>query len=257
MRFFRYKLLDLHCACALLVLGGAIVATALAPVVADEVYGPTNMLKTLHNPFMGAQGSEGTDSTSFTAIDSPISIDDISGESPATTVARSLFERFTAPLLYLPGRMTMGKPTEFVVKGKPDYYVALAMADRDSGAKALYGHAIHLGPDRKVMSVGKIPKDGLLHLWIEAPFEGDLVGLPLYFDAAVWAQPDFSDLQIATPVRSELEGTPQAAGNFKNGVIMAASADMVKKDPVIVHETPETTIQHMQYTGPRLDSGHP
>jgi hypothetical protein len=253
MRFFRHKLLNLQL--ALLVLGWTSAATMLS-VSADEVYGPTNMLKTLHNPFRGTQESESTDNSNSSAIDSPISIDEPSNESTTAMTMRSLSQRLAPPILYLPGYLTMGKPAEFVVKGKPDYYAALAMAEKDSGAKPIYGQVIHVGPDRKVVSVGKIPKSGLLHLSIEAPFEGDMVGLPEYFVVAVWSKEDFSDLQIAIPVRNELEGT-QAKGNFGNGVIMSASEDMVKKDPLVIHETPETNLQHMQFTGSHLDSGRP
>jgi hypothetical protein len=241
---------------ALLISGLIGLAVIQQPSKASEVYGPTNMLKTLRNPFMGTQGADTSDGSSSLTVDSPISIDETDRSEAVSNVVRSISQRLAAPSLYLPGRLVMGQPAEFVVKGKSGSYAALAMADRDSGAKPVYGHVIHLGPDRKVVTVGKIPESGLLHLWIEAPFEGDLMGLPLFFEAAVWSQDDFSDVQIAIPVKSEIEGT-EAAGKFDNGIIMAACESVLKKDPIVIHETSETSIQHMQYAGPHLDSGRP
>ncbi|MGH9552040.1 MAG: hypothetical protein ACRD3W_21820, partial [Terriglobales bacterium] len=101
------------------------------------------------------------------------------------------------------------------IKGKANSWVAIAMADKDKGAKPIVGHDIRLGPDRKVIAVGQIPASGVLVLTMDTPIEGDLIGLCLYFEAALWTKPDFSDLQLAQVVSSE----SQEGG--KNGVIIA------------------------------------
>lgn len=263
MRLFQHKLIALPAALLVLAWVSTISsAQALVPNAGEsgagsEVYGPTNLLKNLRNPFMSTSGSGDASNSVQCPVETPISIGNPDGQSEAVSkVERTLSRRLALPHLYLPGRLIMGKPAEFIVKGKPGYYAALAMADRDSGAKPIYGHTIHLGPDRKVVSVGTIPESGLLHLWIEAPFEGDLMGLPLYFEAAVWSNKDFGDLEIAVPVMPESAET-KAAGSFNNGVIMAAGADMLKKDRLVVPESSETTMQHLQYTGSHLDSGRP
>src|SRR5262249_8379515 len=129
---------------------------------------------------------------------------------------RSLSDRLIQSKLYLPGRLVIGRTAEFTIKGRPGYFVALAMADKDSGAKPVYGRSLRLGPDRKLVSLGRIPEDGILHLVIDTPVEGDLIGLPLFFEAAIWSKPDFSDLEIASPVTSE------GQVGVKNGVIVAA-----------------------------------
>ena len=66
---------------------------------------------------------------------------------PATsrrTFGRSLSDRLLASRLYLPGRLVIGHPAEFTIKGRPGYWVALAMADRDTGAKPIGGHTVRL-----------------------------------------------------------------------------------------------------------------
>ena len=261
MRLFQHKLVALPVALLVLtwVVTGAVSAQGGASTqeVSQEVHGPTNLLKSLANPFKVTSGSSDAGNPVRCPVETPISIGNSDNQSEAVSkVERTLSRHLALPRLYLPGRLIMGKPAEFIVKGKPGYYAALAMADRDSGAKPIYGHTIHLGPDRKVVSVGTIPESGLLHLWIEAPFEGDLMGLPLDFEAAVWSNKAFSDLETAVPVMPESAET-RAAGSFNNGVIMAAGADVLKKDRLVVPEPPETTMQHLQYAGSHLDSGRP
>jgi len=176
---------------------------------ADEVYGPTNWLKTVATPFGAAGEGEKQQPDSITA---PISI---SGDASAMPRHLSLADRLVPARLFLPGRMVLGKSAEFVIKGRPGGMVALAMADKDSGARPIMGHPVHLGADRKMVSMGKIPESGVLSLWVETPIEGDLVGSCLYFSAVVWSKPDFSDAQVAAPVSAETQG------NAQNGVMIA------------------------------------
>ncbi|MFX5656415.1 hypothetical protein ABTE24_19780, partial [Acinetobacter baumannii] len=86
--------------------------------------------------------------------------------------------------------MSLGKVAEFTVKGKPGQWVALAMADKDSGAKPVFGHKLRLGSDRKLVAVAKIPENSdVVKLLVETPIQGDLVGSNLYFEAALWSNP--------------------------------------------------------------------
>src|SRR5208282_5758899 len=102
-----------------------------------------------------------------------------------------LSERFHGPKLFLPPRMVLGECAEFIVQGPPGSYVALAMADKNSGAKPVYGHELKLGADRKLVAVNQIPEQGVVSMFIEAPIQGDLVDSSLYFEAAVWSKADF------------------------------------------------------------------
>jgi hypothetical protein len=195
---------------------------------ADEVYGPVNWLKTLPNPFTSSLSSPHPDSADSRSFDT------LSLDSPSTaTPHRSLRERFNAPRLFLPERMTIGKSSEFLIKATPGYYAAIAMADKNKGAKAIFGHVLRLGPDRKVVAVGEVPPSGVLSLFVEAPIEGDLIGQPLYFEAAVWSRPNFSDLIIATPV------SPQVDGTEENAVVISGENDQ-KKNGLFVFDQPGT-----------------
>jgi hypothetical protein len=216
---------------ALLVFGGATAA-------ADEVYGPVNLVKTLPTPFGSSNGDTGSSEKAL----APMTIH--------SAAARSLSSRLLPSRLYLPGRMVIGSTCEFIIKGKPGSWAALAMADRDSGAKPVYGHALHLGADRKVVSVGQIPESGVLSLVIDTPIQGDLIGQPWYFEAAIWARPDFSDLEMATPVPSETTGL----GGFNNGVLVAGEPDKKRGIRIV----PDATMQMQQVQGKTsLDSGRP
>jgi hypothetical protein len=192
-------------------------------------------------PIAGALGKIEAEPASDPAF-SPINLSSSSG--------RLLDRLLQNTRLYLPGSLVIGHTEEFVIKGKAGSYVALAMADKDSGAKPIYGHPLRLGPDRKVVALGQIPKSGVLSLFICTPIEGDLIGQDLFFEAAVWQKGDFSDLQLAKPV--DLQG--QASS--KNGVIVAAE-NVVKRGPRIVpHSLPPSS--YMAQPGiPDMDSGRP
>lgn len=171
-----------------------------------ESYGPPNLLKTMATPF-GAPAAG--------ASDAPATAD---GES-ASPPRRSLFSRLTPTRMYLPARMVLGQSSEFVIQGPAGRWVAVAMADRDSGAKPVYGQAIRLGPDRKLMSLGRIPEGGVLSLAIEMPVHGDLVGQSVYFEAVTWTLPDFSDLELVLTQQAG-ETTPGHTAS-QNGVLVA------------------------------------
>lgn len=160
----------------------------------------------------------------------------------------SLTERLVAAKVYLPDHMVLGKNAEFTVRGKPGQQVALAMADKDTGASDIYGHKLRLGPDRKVVAIGTIDNDGSAKLVITTPIQGDLVGEYLYFEAALWSKPDFSDVVIATPV-ALAEKT-----DVVNGVLVAADAE--KKRRLQFMPAPATPMG--QSTSPSdMNSGQP
>lgn len=179
---------------------------------ASEICGPVNLLKTMPTPF-GPPRRPGTENGASKGPGQPISI-------KRTRSRRSLRDRLMQSRLYLPGRMVLGQPAEFTVMGKPGSKVALAMADRDQGARPICGRTIRLGPDRRVVSLGTIPESGVLKLFVETPIQGDLIGQNWYFEAAIWRQPDFSDVQIATTVpstgqKAEFNGVLVSKGNEK------------------------------------------
>lgn len=182
------------------------------------------VLRTTPTPFGGPSAPKTDTSDAKSSDNSVITLTDASAQSPMAGLRRSsmsrgqrlsLSDRLVPSRLYLPGRLIMGKLAEFTIKGKPGASVAIAMADRNTGAKPINGISIRLGPDRKVVAIGKIPDNGVLTLTVDAPIQGDLIGQFLYFEAALWSKDDMSDAQIATTVTSEGEG---AAGN---GVVMA------------------------------------
>ncbi len=224
---------------------------------AAETYGPINLLKMRPNPF---NASDKPSSSSGCAGElMPLSLGGASNSGAASGLGgggsalsrhtRSLSERLVTSRLYLPGRMVMGKTAEFVVKGKPGSHVALAMADKDSGARSIYGHTLHLGPDRKVVAVGDIPESGVLDLYFETPIEGDLIGEHLFFEAAIWTRNDYSDLEMATPVSSE------GQEGVRNGVVIAQENE--KKTGLKF--TQDTTLmqQRLMNSATPLDSGQP
>ena len=175
---------------------------------------------------------------------------------PAATrqrLGRSLSDRLLASRLYLPGRLIIGHPAEFTVKGRPGYWVALAMADRDSGAKPINGHAIRLGPDRKVIALGKIPESGVLPLKIYAPVAGDLIGQSLYFEAAIWKD-DLSHVEFAQTITSEAQTNNSSSAT--NAVLVAAEGDR-KRGVRIVPDSAVPMYQRANMSGVTLDSGKP
>ncbi len=125
------------------------------------------------------------------------------------------------------------------------------MADRDSGAKPIYGRNLRLGPDRKVVALGKIPEGGVLSLKYFAPVEGDLIGQSLYFEAALWPDGKPEAVEIAQTVSSE------AQSEKTNGILVTADSDKKKG----VRLVPDSAIPPSQRSlgggGATLDSGKP
>jgi hypothetical protein len=199
-----------------------------------QSYGPPNLFKIMPTPF--SPGEATFDPDSYFKKDADESSDNHeAGEGPFKSpfagsrhIRGSLNQRLNikqklvASRLFLPGGMQLGQLVEFTVQGKTNSYVALAMADKDSGAKPIYGQELHLGPDRKVIAIGKIPESGVLKFTIETPVQGDLIGLYLYFEAAIWKAKDFSDLELAKPENSLVNKGPA------NGVLITAEAEKKK-----------------------------
>src|SRR5580698_6370337 len=125
---------------------------SLAPVAMvkaeGEKFGPENLMVTLPTPFTtGSGGQDSSDSSDQNAF-APIAF------SVGTVSKQNLLsERFHGPKLFLPPRMVLGECSEFIVQGPPGAYVAIAMADKNSGAKPIYGHELKLGPDRKLVGI--------------------------------------------------------------------------------------------------------
>jgi hypothetical protein len=207
-------------------------------------------LKTLKTPFSTSE-SESPEAKA----DDPMSNLKLTSEQADLSQPRRLnFGRRLVPSqLFLPGRMILGKMAEFTIKGKPGSWAALAMADKDTGAKPILGHKIRLGPDRKVVAAGQIPESGLLSLDIGTPIEGDLIGEHLYFEAALWSKPDMSDLEIAAVVPSESQ--PDAL----NGVQIAADTSDKKKRGIRIVPASGTSIMSKQGNADAfgLESGKP
>lgn len=170
------------------------------------------------------------------------------------TLGRSLSDRLLASRLYLPGRLVIGHPAEFTIKGRPGHWVALAMADRDNGAKPISGHALRLGPDRKVIALGKIPESGVLALKIYAPVAGDLIGQSLYFEAAIWKENDLNNVEFAQTITSEAQTNTSSSAT--NAVLVAAEGDR-KKGLRIVPDSAVPMYQRANMGGVTLDSGKP
>ncbi|HEY9679158.1 MAG TPA: hypothetical protein V6C76_14210 [Drouetiella sp.] len=213
-------------------------------IAADtEVYGPINLFKTMKTPFtMGGKEDDGETDTASTLA--PITV----GSSSSGSRHLSLSQRLVPTRLYLPGKMVLGKSHEFTVKAKPGMWVAIAMADKNSGAKPVLGHQIHLGSDRKLVALGQIPDSGVVNLDIETPIQGDLIGQCLYFEAALWSKPDFSDLEFASPVRSENASDKMN----ENGVVIAAEGDTKRGIKIVPNTAPISPL--MQRAGSSLGS---
>lgn len=198
-------------------------------------------LKSVKNPFgsndnKAGAGSEG-DSSTLT----------IAGASPRAA-RLSLGQRLLQCKLYMPGRMMIGHPAEFTIKGRPGYWAALAMADRDKGAKPIYGRELRLGPDRKVVAIGKIPESGVLQLKIFTPIAGDLIGGNLYFEAAVWPENRLEQMELAMPVSSETQAASQA-----NSVAIIGEGERRRGLKFI----PDSRSPYARANGPGLGSGSP
>lgn len=150
----------------------------------------------------------------------------------------------------MPGKICIGKATDFVVKGRPGSQVAIAMADKDSGAKSLCGKNLRLGADRKLVAAGTIPESGVLTLVVDMPIQGDLIGLPVFFETAVWQNSDFSDIEIATPVKSET----QAEIADKPNAVIVAEEKTAKRGLRLV---PDSAVPLHQRGNVGIESGRP
>lgn len=207
----------------------------------EETYGPQNLLKNFPNPFTAS--AEQSPESASAGLTLP----------PSERGIRSLASRLVPTTrVYLPGKMLIGKTAEFVVKGKAGSHVAIAMADKDSGAKPIFGKALRLGPDRKVVGFGTIPETGILTVSIDMPIQGDLIGLPVFFEAAVWQKPDYSDLEIASPVKSE---SAEEIADKVNGVLVSEGKEQKRG----IRFVPDSGVPlHQRSTGnTSLESGRP
>lgn len=196
--------------------------------------------KVIKTPFglNGLSEAENVDTDSLNAIE-------IAPNQPSGR--RLIGSRIVQTRLYLPEKMILGRVSEFTVKGKPGWWVALAMADKDKGAKPLMGHNLRLGPDRKVVAIGKISASGLATLLVECPVEGDLPGSYLYFEAAIWSDENMQDMEIAQCVAAEGKGA-----GF-NGVLIEPQFEQKKGVRII----PTTTAPFSIYQQQGLSSPHP
>jgi hypothetical protein len=203
------------------------------------------ILKTMTTPFSSPNQSSAPENKS---ISNTISL---SGND-STLRSRGLGQRFSQNRVFLPPKMIIGRVHEFVVKGRPGSNVAIAMADKDTGAKDIFGHSIRLGPDRKVVGGGVIPESGLLTVYVEMPIQGDLIGLPVFFETAIWQKPDFSDLELANPVKSE---TVEEIANKPNGILVSEEKAEQKRG---IRFVPESGVPlHQRGNGVSLESGRP
>lgn len=200
----------------------------------------TAMLKMVKTPF-ALQSQEPTAGSGMTALR-------LADTGPASRLSGRLSDRLLAPRLYMPGRLIIGKQAEFTVKGKPGYWAAIAMADRDSGAKPVMGHKVRLGPDRKVIALGQIPAAGVLSLKFWAPVEGDLIGQNLYFEAALWPEGKPECAEIATTVSSESQAE-------KGNAILVTQESDKKKGIRLVPDSAVPMYQRSGAGAASLDAG--
>jgi hypothetical protein len=218
-------------ACTFVMFAGSAIA------VDSDVYGPINLLKTMATPFGSPLGTSEPEDTL-----APLTLH--------SSLSKNLASRLVPPRLYLPGRMVIGQTEEFIIKGKAGQWAALAMADKNKGAKPIYGHSLHLGPDRKLVSLGQIPEGGVLSLVIDTPVQGDLIGSQLYFEAVLWSKPDFSDVEVAAPVPSETAGP---ATDYMNGIVVAGEVSKKKGIRIV----PEGMVPMQMTRTQGMDSGRP
>lgn len=198
-------------------------------------------LKKTKTPFSTASVEEETGTADLT---SPLTL------PPNGRHVSRLSEKLFVPRLYLPGRLQIGKPAQFTIRGKAGYMVALAYADRDNGAKPIYGHKLRLGADRKVVALGKIPEGGVIALKFFAPIEGDLIGQNLFFEAALWPEGHLEQMELAQTVSSESQ-VAQA-----NSILVLGESEK-KKGVRIVPEGAMPIYARERVGGATLDSGKP
>jgi hypothetical protein len=215
----------------------------VVPAQAEE-YGPPNLFKTMKTPF-GTAGKEEPEARESSAL-APIGI------SGGNSRHLSLTQRLVPTRLYLPGKMVLGRSCEFTVKAKPGSWVALAMADKSSGAKPIMGHTVKLGSDRKLVALGQVPDTGVITLNVETPVQGDLIGQSLYFEAAIWSKPDFSDIEFPTAMRYEGQGKEN-----DNGVLIAAEGDTKKGIKIVPNTTPMSPLLNKSGTSLGNNIGRP
>ena len=210
----------------------------------QTIYGPQNLLKTMRTPFTTSVSNE---SQSYYSPDDTIGLTPIAiSNKPLSLNRNSLEQRFHGPKLFLPSRMVLGECSEFVLKGSPGFYAAIAMSESNKGAKPMSGHKLRLGADRKLVSLGTIPETGMLSLFVETPIQGDLVDTSLYFEGVIWSKPDFSDLQITSTVLTSQSGSDE------NGVVVVGQQEKKQRAVVFDVSKPMSTR-----TVGGLSSGHP
>ena len=220
----------------------------------DEVYGPPNLLRTMKTPFSGTviqkeMREKRKREQQLKVNRLSLGTISLSSAKPKRPIRRSLRKKLIPSRLYLPERMTIGKPAKFVLKGKGGSKIAIAMADRDSGATPVLGHDLRLGSDRKLVAVGKIPPTGVLELYIGTPIAGDLIGSQLYFEAALWTKDDMSDMELAETIRANSE-----VGK-KNGVFI--QGDIAKKRGIRIIPDTAIPLSQRRSSGVSLSSGQP
>ncbi len=210
--------------------------TAAEIAAAEAAAERAKLLKGMRTPFNTSNSESAGDNPDFGAV-----------SLPTRSLRSTLSQRLVPNRVYLPGKMIIGKPHEFVVKGKPGSQVAVAMADKDAGAKPIKGREIRLGADRKLVAAGTIPETGILTLIVDMPIQGDLIGLPVFFETVIWQKPDFSDLEIASPVKSE---TVAEFADKPNAVVVAGEAG--SKGRAIKFDT---SMPAYQRGNPNIQSG--
>lgn len=237
-------------------------AVILQPAFATEEecdYGPPNLIRTLKTPFSASSATEEDVKTNAQDELGSISLSSAKADSqavrhvataPSVIQKMNLKGRIAGARMYLPERMIIGQTSKFTVKATPGTWVAIAMADRDSGAKPIGGHQLRLGPDRKVVAISKMPESGVAEIYVEAPIEGDLIGQYLFFEAATWSKPDLSDVEWAQTVTAGTNGAPQ------NAVMMAQLTEKKRGVRIVPDGAMPMTVRQQQGSS-SLSSGQP
>jgi len=101
------------------------------------------------------------------------------------------------PQIYRPVKLFIGKENKFTVKAEAGSFVSIALSLADKGADIFYGHELRLGKEILATGEGKTAENGLAEITVKIPDDKKLKDKPVYFEAAVWKNEDFSDLKIA------------------------------------------------------------
>ncbi|HEY9715671.1 MAG TPA: hypothetical protein V6C72_19510, partial [Chroococcales cyanobacterium] len=101
---------------------------------------------------------------------------------------------------------------------------------------------------RKLVAVTQIPSTGVASLFVPTPIQGDLVGQYLYFEAAVWGNPDCSDAELAASVSDGESRDP-------NAVLIAAQQEPVRDKGL--RFVPDSGGMPSQKQSVGIDSGRP